>query len=117
MVIEIIFMQKFEMECSYEYRCINRGFEELEKPVNHDYIAKWKTGHTGYPLVDACMRSVIQNGWLNFRMRAMLVSFLCHHLYQDWRMGKERSYQCSNRRLRYAMSKVSRNCDKRRTKL
>ena len=81
------FIQKFEMECSYEDRCINRGFEELEKPLNEYFVAKWKTGHTGYPLVDACMRSVIQNGWLNFRMRAMLVSFLCHHLYQDWRVG------------------------------
>ncbi len=81
------FIQKFEMECGYENRCINQGFEELEKPVNQYFIAKWKSGTTGYPLIDACMRSVIQNGWLNFRMRAMLVSFLCHHLYQDWRAG------------------------------
>ena len=33
------------------------------------------------------MRCLIQTGWLNFRMRAMLVSFLCHHLQIDWRKG------------------------------
>ena len=44
-------------------------------------------GKTGFPIVDASMRCLINNGWLNFRMRAMLVSFLCHHLHQDWRRG------------------------------
>ncbi len=38
-------------------------------------------------MVDACMRSVIATGYLNFRMRAMLVSFLTHHLWLDWRRG------------------------------
>ena len=47
----------------------------------------WKTGHTGFPLVDASMRCLQTTGWINFRMRAMLVSFLCHHLDQDWRVG------------------------------
>lgn len=81
------FIQKFEVDCSYEYKCINNGFELLEHPVNEQYIEAWKTGTTGYPLVDACMQCLIQTGWINFRMRAMLVSFFCHHLYQDWRHG------------------------------
>jgi deoxyribodipyrimidine photo-lyase len=38
-------------------------------------------------MIDANMRCVIETGWINFRMRAMLVSFLCHHLDQDWRTG------------------------------
>ena len=46
-----------------------------------------ETGKTGFPMVDASMRCLINNGWLNFRMRAMLVSFLCHHLEQDWKRG------------------------------
>ena len=44
-------------------------------------------GATGFPLVDACIRAVKETGYLNFRMRAMLVSFLTHHLWQDWRTG------------------------------
>jgi deoxyribodipyrimidine photo-lyase len=44
-------------------------------------------GRTGYPLVDANMRALAATGWINFRMRAMLVSFLTHHLDIDWRLG------------------------------
>ncbi|PRX57699.1 cryptochrome/deoxyribodipyrimidine photo-lyase family protein [Flagellimonas meridianipacifica] len=81
------FIQKFEMECSYERQCINKGYELLEHKRNEFYIQSWKTGKTGYPLVDACMRAVIETGWINFRMRAMLVSFFTHNLDQDWREG------------------------------
>ena len=81
------FMQKFEVECDYETVCINRGYEELEHIPNRNYIDSWKSGHTGFPLVDACMRCLQSTGWINFRMRAMLASFLCHHLDQDWRAG------------------------------
>lgn len=81
------FIQKFEVECEYETVCVNRGFELLEHTDNPAWVAAWQTGRTGYPLVDACMRAVVATGWINFRMRAMLVSFLCHHLDQDWRRG------------------------------
>ena len=83
------FIQKFEVDCSYEYKCINEGFELLEHPRIDAYIEAWKSGKTGYPLIDACMQCLIQTGWINFRMRAMLVSFFCHHLYQDWRYGAQ----------------------------
>ena len=55
---------------------------------NNDHLLEsWKSGNTGFPLVDASMKCLINNGWLNFRMRAMLVSFLCHYLNQDWKRG------------------------------
>ena len=92
------FIQKFEVECSYETACVNYGYELLEHPKNEGFIDAWETGNTGYPLVDACMKCVIETGWLNFRMRAMLVSFLCHHLYQDWREGV---YHLANQFLDY----------------
>lgn len=38
-------------------------------------------------MVDACMRCLEATGYINFRMRAMLVSFLCHHLWLDWKDG------------------------------
>jgi deoxyribodipyrimidine photo-lyase len=81
------FIQKFEVDCSYEYQCINRGYELLHHERNQDFIDAWRLGQTGYPLVDACMRCLKATGWINFRMRAMLVSFLTHHLDQDWREG------------------------------
>lgn len=45
----------------------------------------WESGQTGVPLVDACMRAVVATGYLNFRMRALVVSFFTFHLWQDWR--------------------------------
>mmetsp|Transcript_689 Transcript_689/g.1652 ORF Transcript_689/g.1652 Transcript_689/m.1652 type:complete len:440 (+) Transcript_689:1358-2677(+) len=48
------------------------------------YLA-WQTGTTGYPFVDACMRCLIEHGWINFRMRAMLVSFATYNLWLDWK--------------------------------
>jgi deoxyribodipyrimidine photo-lyase len=81
------FIQKFEVENTYETDCINAGYELLERPYDETTALAWKEGKTGYPLVDACMRCVNETGWINFRMRAMVVSFLCHHLDQDWRTG------------------------------
>ncbi len=81
------FIQKFEQEWRYEFECINRGYESLEYDDEPGLVEAWKTGHTGYPMVDANMRCLNATGWINFRMRAMLVSFFCHHLFQDWRKG------------------------------
>ncbi|MDW3196856.1 MAG: deoxyribodipyrimidine photo-lyase [Cytophagales bacterium] len=81
------FIQKFEVECTYETICINRGYESLEHNTQDKIIQTWESGKTGYPMVDACMRCVTETGWINFRMRAMLVSFFCHHLDQNWKDG------------------------------
>ncbi len=81
------FIQKFEMESRMEFSPVNRGFDKFSNPENSDLIHAWENGQTGFPLVDACMRCLNQTGYVNFRMRAMLVSFLTHHLGQDWRLG------------------------------
>lgn len=78
------FIQKFEMEEIMEFESVNKGFHTLKKKVNENYIEAWKTGQTGFPLIDACMRCLNETGYLNFRMRAMLVSFFTHNLWQPW---------------------------------
>jgi len=92
------FIQKFEVECRYETHCLNQGYESLEHENNDEFLNAWKEGKTGFPMIDACMRAVIKTGWINFRMRAMLVSFLCFHLDQDWRRGV---YHLANQFLDY----------------
>lgn len=79
------FMQKFEDECRYEYENINRAYNTLIKPKNEEYIIAWQTGQTGIPIIDACMRCLVTTGYINFRMRAMVVSFFVFNLWQDWR--------------------------------
>lgn len=81
------FMQKLESEPRYEWDNLNRGFAAIRQEWDEDKYQAWATGQTGYPLVDACMRCVMATGYLNFRMRAMLVSFLTHLLWLDWRKG------------------------------
>ncbi|MCF2946622.1 DNA photolyase family protein [Paraglaciecola aquimarina] len=84
------FIQKFESEHTMEHEPINKGYQYLPRDKS-EYgqikLAAWKSGHTGYPMVDACMRCLIKTGYINFRMRAMLVSFLSHHLQLDWQLG------------------------------
>ncbi len=79
------FIQKFEDECRYEFEPINRAYFQLEKPKNEAFIQAWQCGQTGIPIVDACMRCVVATGYLNFRMRALVVSFFTFNLWQDWR--------------------------------
>ena len=81
------FIQKFEAEPRMEFEAVNRAFLDLEQPVNRKYITAWENGQTGYPLIDAAMRCVRQTGYINFRLRAMVVSFLTHHLFQHFREG------------------------------
>ena len=79
------FIQKFEDECRMEFENVNRAYDNLVKPKNEIYINAWQNGKTGVPLVDACMRCLVTTGYINFRMRAMVVSFFVFNLWQDWR--------------------------------
>ena len=79
------FMQKFEDECRMEFENVNRAYDSLVKPKNDAYIKAWQEGQTGVPIVDACMRCLVATGYINFRMRAMVVSFFTFNLWQDWR--------------------------------
>lgn len=81
------FIQKFESECRMEFANINNGYDDIRTDIIPEFVDAWKNGKTGYPLVDASMLAVKQTGYLNFRMRSMLVSFLTHHLWQPWQVG------------------------------
>jgi deoxyribodipyrimidine photo-lyase len=86
------FMQKLEDEPAIEQRNFARAYDGLRPgdgspltDTDHARLAAWCAGRTGFPMVDACMRSLNATGWLNFRMRAMLVSFAANHLWLHWR--------------------------------
>jgi deoxyribodipyrimidine photo-lyase len=81
------FIQKFESECRMEFENLNRGFNDIRNQTNHELITAWENGRTGYPLIDACINCVKNTGYLNFRMRSLLVSFFTHHLWQPWQAG------------------------------
>ena len=80
------FIQKLYDEPEIEFKNLNSAFDGLrEDDFNLYYYDAWKNGNTGYPFIDACMRYLKVNGWINFRMRAMLVSFASYQLWLDWK--------------------------------
>ncbi len=81
------FTQRLESDPSIEKRPLVRAFEGIRSEApNLEHFEAWKEGRTGYPMVDACMRFLNATGWLNFRMRSMLVSFASYHLWLPWQM-------------------------------
>ncbi|MCV6598172.1 MAG: deoxyribodipyrimidine photo-lyase [Mangrovicoccus sp.] len=80
------FIQKLEDRPSLEHENMHRAYDGL-RPRRPDQarLEAWARGETGLPFVDACMRALTATGWLNFRMRAMLMALASYHLWLDWR--------------------------------
>lgn len=78
------FMQKLEDAPSLEYRCLHSAYQGL-RADDPALRAAWEAGETGLPFVDACMRFLNATGWLNFRMRSMVMAVASYHLWLDWR--------------------------------
>lgn len=84
------FMQKLESEPEIEYRSLHSAFDGVRDEAYEDEetiqkLERWKAGQTGWPLVDACMAMLNQTGWINFRMRAMLMSTASYLYWLHWR--------------------------------
>jgi len=57
-----------------------------------ELVAAWKEGRTGFPMVDAAMRALVETGYINFRMRAMVASVF-HYVFREWwRRGADFMY-------------------------
>ena len=82
------FIQKLESEPELEFKEFHSFFNNLRRK-NDRFLRLWSEGNTGYPFLDACMRSLNHNGWLNFRMRAMLMSFASYNLWIPWQESGE----------------------------
>jgi deoxyribodipyrimidine photo-lyase len=78
------FIQKLESEPRIEWRTFHPACEGLHSR-DDERLAAWATGRTGWPFVDARMRMLRATGWLNLRMRAMMMSVASFQLWQDWR--------------------------------
>ena len=80
------FMQKLEDAPRLEFENLHRAYDGLRPDVaDPARLAAYVAGQTGFPFVDACLRALRDHGWLNFRMRAMLMSFASYHLWLPWR--------------------------------
>lgn len=80
------FIQKLESEPAIEWHNMHRSYDGLrEHDFNEQHFEALKAARTGWPMVDACVTMLRETGWLNFRMRAMLVSVAAYPLWLHWR--------------------------------
>jgi len=77
------FIQKLESEPELENREYHPQMTGI-RTANRIFLEAWSQGLTGIPFIDACMRSLNNHGWINFRMRAMLMSFASYQLWLPW---------------------------------
>ncbi len=84
------FIQKLEDEPRLEFNNLHPAYDGLrpEEP-NQTKLKAWAAGETGLPFMDACMRCLNQTGWMNFRMRAMLLATASYHLWLPWQASGE----------------------------
>ncbi len=65
-----------------------KGFDFFPWLNREEEIARWTSGTTGFPIVDAGMRQLVQTGFMHNRVRMITASFLVKDLLVDWRMGE-----------------------------
>jgi deoxyribodipyrimidine photo-lyase len=84
------FVQKLHTEPELEFYSMHRMCDDLRPDYDDEIIEKWIEGETGFPFLDACMKFLSENGWINFRMRAMIMSFASYNLWQPWQKTSPR---------------------------
>ena len=84
------FVQKLHTEPELEFNSMHRMCDDLRPEYDNEIIEKWIEGETGFPFLDACMKFLNENGWINFRMRAMIMSFASYNLWQPWQKTSPR---------------------------
>ena len=79
------FIQRLDSELTMDSIALNDKLDSyLERKMDNSLFHAWANGFTGWPFFDACMRSLIATGWINFRMRAMLQSVASYTLWLPW---------------------------------
>ncbi|MDM7202967.1 MAG: deoxyribodipyrimidine photo-lyase, partial [Thermodesulfobacteriaceae bacterium] len=67
-------------------------FQEKRRKIKwqnrDDYIEAFTSAKTGYPIIDAAIRQLKEEGWMHNRARLIVANFLCKDLLVDWRVGE-----------------------------
>jgi len=90
-IIRELFWHDFYANITFYFNLelFNKKYKNIKWDNNKILFEKWKTGNTGFPLVDAAMRQLNKIGWMHNRCRMVVASFLVKNLFIDWRLGEE----------------------------
>lgn len=85
--------REFFMQILYHFphvvgNCFKPQYDRIQWRNNPEDFEKWKSGQTGFPIVDAGMRELNQTGYMHNRVRMICASFLTKDLLIDWRWGE-----------------------------
>ncbi len=69
-------------------RAFRAETERIAWRDDDEHFEAWCAGRTGFPIVDAAMRQMIQTGWMHNRCRMIAAMFLTKNLLIDWRRGE-----------------------------
>ena len=86
--------REFFAHVLYAYPEVLKGsfverYRHLKWRNSESDFEKWKTGTTGFPIVDACMRQMNATGYMHNRGRMVVATFLTKTLLLDWRRGEQ----------------------------
>jgi deoxyribodipyrimidine photo-lyase len=77
-----------------KYKPINKKFEKFNWVKNKTQFYSWKKGETGFPIVDAAMLQLYEEGWMHNRLRMIVGSFLVKNLRIHWHEGENYFQDC-----------------------
>lgn len=80
---DVLFHNPHTLDDYYEPRFAKMRYD---KPFGEKFQA-WQDGKTGYPIVDAAMRQLVESGWMHNRSRMIVASFLVKDLHIEWQHG------------------------------
>ncbi len=92
--ISELIWREFYQHILFHFPQVEKGsFQERYKSIawqgSAQNIESWKSGQTGYPIIDACMRCLNTTGWMHNRGRMLVAMFLTKDLLIDWRVGEK----------------------------
>lgn len=89
---ELIWREFYQMILWHRPDVVEQAFkpeyDALAWDAAPEFFDAWRAGRTGYPLVDAAQRQLLQSGWMHNRLRMVTASFLTKDLGIDWRRGE-----------------------------
>ena len=93
--IDEIIWREFYKNIMFSFPKVSRGqpFQEYTKKIkwrfNDNELNAWKSGSTGFPIIDAAMKQLINEGWMHNRLRMVVAMFFTKNMLHDWRLGEE----------------------------
>lgn len=68
---------------------MNEKYQNIKWSNSNKLLVAWKTGTTGFPIIDAGMREMLQTGYMHNRARLIVGSFLPKTLLINWQDGEK----------------------------